>query len=137
MIIDELESLEERTKLELQPFTFQGYIPSTSSATVSSNTVRSDVSPGISQEQSLRLVATSPQLFPLALLLLTLFLLMFYVKLFLLTWNAHTPVDLASPAETSNSKAEYNKSENRCGIMIHYMLPRKYSMNIHSVLLKF
>lgn len=94
---DELESLVERTKLELQAITFQGHIPITSSATVSSNTVHSDVSPGTSQDQSPSPVASSPQLFPLT-LLLTRFLLMFYVKLFLLIWNAHTPVDLTSPA---------------------------------------
>ena len=41
------------------------------------------------------------------------------MKLFLLIWNAHTPVDLTSPAETSNSKAEYNKSESRCRIMVN------------------
>ena len=44
---------------------------------------------------------------------------MFYVKLFLLIWNAHTPVDLTSPAETSNSEAGYNKSESRCRIMVN------------------
>ena len=112
--------MEERTKLELQPITFQGHIPSTSSATVSSDTVCSDVSPGTSLEQSPRPVGTSPTT----------------VSSNIPSFDTvssdvlgetvscdlectHTSSNLTSPAETCNSKTEYNKSESRCGIMVN------------------
>ena len=42
-----------------------------------------------------------------------------------MTWNAHTPVlVVTSPAETSNSKTEYYKSESPCGItMVNVGMP--------------
>ena len=92
--------------------TFQEHIPSTSSATVCSNIVCSDVTPGTPQEQSPSPVATSPT---------TVFFDTASSDVLCETVSCdlectHTSSDLTSPADTSNSKTEYNKSESRCGI---------------------
>ena len=92
--------------------TSQEHIPSTSSATVCSNIVCSDVTPGTPQEQSPSPVATSPT---------TVFFDTASSDVLCETVSCdlectHTSSDLTSPADTSNSKTEYNKSESRCGI---------------------
>ena len=112
--------MEERTKLERQPITFQGHIPSTSSATVSSDTVCSEVSPGTSQDQRPSPVATSPTTVSSNTPSFD------NVSSDVLCETVscdmectHTSFDLTSPGETSNSKTEYNESESRCGIMVN------------------
>ena len=112
--------MEERTKLELQPITFQGQIPSTSSATVSSDTVCSGVSPGTSLEQSPRPVATSPT--TVSSNIPSFDTVSSDVLCETVSCDlecTHTSSNLTSPAETCNSKTEYNKRESRCGIMVN------------------
>ena len=103
--------------MELQPITFQEHIPSTSSATVSSDTVCSDVSLGTSQEQTSSPVATSATTVSAntpSFDTVSPDVLCETVSCDLEC--THTSSDLTSPAETCNSKTEYNKSESRCGI---------------------
>ena len=104
--------MEKRTKLKLQPMTFEEHIPSTSSAAVCS-----DVSPGTSQEQSPSPVAKSPTTLSSdtpSFDTVSSDVLCETVSCDLEC--THTSSDLTSPADTSNSKAEYNKNESRCGI---------------------
>ena len=103
--------------MELQPITFQEHIPSTSSATVSSDTVCSDVSPGTSQEQSPSPVATRPT--TVSSNTPSFDTVSCDVLCETLSCDlecTHTSSDVTIPAETSNSKTEYNKSESCCGI---------------------
>ena len=103
--------------MELQPITFQKHIPGTSSATVSSDTVCSDVSPGTSQEQTPSPVATSATTVSAntpSFDTVSSDVLCETVSCDLEC--THTSSDLTNPAETCNSKTEYNKSESHCGI---------------------
>lgn len=103
--------------MELQTITFQEHIPSTSSTTVSPDTVCSDVSPGTSQEQSPSPVATSPT--TVSSNTPSFDTVSSDVSCETVSCDmecTHSSSDLTSPAETSNSKTEYNKSESRSGI---------------------
>ena len=113
-IIDELESLEKRTKLELQPITFQEHISSTSSATVCSDTFCYDVSPGTCLEQSPSPIATSATTVSPNTPFDTVSSDVLCETVSSDLECTHTSSDLTSPA--CNSKTEYYKSESRCGI---------------------
>ena len=98
--------------MELQPITFQEDILSTSSAIVSS-----DVSLGTSQEQTPSPVTTSATTVSAntpSFDTVSSDVLCETVSCDLEC--THTSSDLPSPAETCNSKTEYNKSESRGGI---------------------